>query len=105
MARIIRAVRSGPAILPAEICDARGEAGRIVERARAEARALRERAEQQAENIREQAREQGCEQGRQQGLAEAATDTSDGTNQTLDSARELTRTASDLQKLVQHFRC
>ncbi len=68
MARIIRADRTGPAILPAEVCDAREEAARIVERARSEARALREQAEQQAESIRERAREQG----RRQGRAEAA---------------------------------
>ena len=68
MARIIRARRSGPAILPAEVYDARERADEIAERARAEARALRERAEREAEAIRERAREQG----RQQGRAEAA---------------------------------
>jgi methyl-accepting chemotaxis protein len=38
------------------------------------------------------------------GLSQAASDTSQGTNQTLESIRELARTSSDLQQLVQHFK-
>jgi methyl-accepting chemotaxis protein len=43
--------------------------------------------------------------GSLQGVSEAAADTSRGTSQTLAAAQELTRTATDLQRLVQHFRC
>jgi flagellar biosynthesis/type III secretory pathway protein FliH len=41
MARVIRAQRSGPSVVPGEVYDARREAEQILEQARAEAEALR----------------------------------------------------------------
>lgn len=93
MARIIRAERSGPALVPGEVADARNQARDIIERARAEARALREQAEREAEEVREQAREQGRQEGRAEAAALLARATAARDSIMAESERQIVRIA------------